>query len=1503
MNKKMGMNIVIGIIIFVVVISVISSVYIGINRSYAASSFSFPIVNGRVKEYTEEFNAPLKTSMESGYDFNMVVPDEYKGKKITFKEKNGNKHINLSADKTRVYAVNAGTGVLVAKIEGTSITTETKFQVIDDAGTGNTSGSSNKNTSSGSLKFAKEYTKKSNAPFKLGGEYDFNMSSVPSGYSQSDVKFKAEGNSSKLIKIINNGREVRAIKVGSGTLTAYIPGTDYETSVSFDVIDDSSNDDSNDTNQSQTSKNINDKLKFAKEYTVKSGAPFYTGGEYDFTMASVPAGYSQSDVRFKEKVLSNNIEVTDGGRKIKAISAAKSRTLVAYIEGTNYEANVKFDIVDTTKFKFAKNYTSETKAPFYIGGGEYNFKMSGIPTGFSNNDVKFREKDDNGLLEIVNEGNAVKAVKAGKGTLVAYIKNSSDVVIAETEAEFEVLDSVNGSSNCYVKITEDSKTLTYSGKSQTVQLDYEEVGLPKGAKLEWTSSDEKVAKVNNSGKVTVTSAGETTITVKYNNIYDSCNIIVKSKDLGIFNSETDKEITGQKIDLHVGDTYSILVKENGNELSNSEVEYISSSGKCCSIDENGNITAIAPGTSTIKGKLVDKQNCEGKITINVIDETKEIKAKAKIEFVKENGKKKEYTGGNAFVLNQEWSITTEVTGVDGDYEVKFSTKSGDYIENVYDSSEPGKNKIMAKNVTSSPQTLIATLYVDGVEIKSNTTKFEIYSTMQEKEEAGAKLKPYMELGFETKETAVQEGKSINVKPDIETNIPKKSYGIEYQIIEGNADWVTLTVSNSTAKIKANDMGDEKQRKLVIKATAVASDSATEDVKKVLDGISDTIEVTLMKELVLVKSISLNKEATLENGKITKAGNNSNVYNIPTNEECKFEFEISPENATISDYTLSVDDEENFMVDGKNVIALTEGKTTKLTATAKDTSNKSLKITINSVLSTEAENALDDISNVSEINIEVGQTVSYKYDTNKSIIKTSSSKARVTVLEKSVTIVGLSKGSTSLTVKENGKTKKINIIVSEAQENKSDTSGTNVPVQKLAFLNKDYVNDAPFQIGIYYDVTVNVFPNNATNQDFVFTVSNTDAFKVVGKQIVAYKPDQTTTLIATSVSNPNVSVQTQVASVDNHIKSIRFVKDYVDKYKFDINKNPSFKCNPIIELDDGTTYNPEIQNLENNAEYQKLRRQIKIETDSENLLDIQSIDSIIPIKGTSGSGTLKMYVMYNNTINATAKFESVGINSSLGIKNVSFARNEYNMQVDSKLGFCPYIELTDGTLLKPSDTNNVSKTPEYQYYLSQLELIKISADESAGLSSTGSLLLLSRGDDRLITEAKYLGTCKLGIGYKDSGKVLADTKINVTEKVEDEKGVDAVIKEVDHATTTTNRNLEITGIKFAKNSYVLDGNFGYHMNPVITLSDGTVLTHESPDHDVYFYYCGLTEIYLTNSDRNSDIDFGVVEIQNRNITYEQPKYVVPLKNGKTIMGIGIKGKSYTYDTAEVTVDIK
>ena len=137
-------------------------------------------------------------------------------------------------------------------------------------------------------------------------------------------------------------------------------------------------------------------------------------------------------------------------------------------------------------------------------------------------------------------------------------------------------------------------------------------------RVEYSSSNEKVVKVDDYGNIYGVSSGKATITVRAisNGVQASIDVEVYSKVTGI-------AINVENITLQEGEQYQILSNVEPDDANNKKVRYISENTDIANVEENGLISAIKTGNTNIKVCADEDENISQSINVNVIEKISE----------------------------------------------------------------------------------------------------------------------------------------------------------------------------------------------------------------------------------------------------------------------------------------------------------------------------------------------------------------------------------------------------------------------------------------------------------------------------------------------------------------------------------------------------------------------------------------------------------------------------------------------------------------------------------------------------------------------------------------------------------------------------------------------------------------------------------------------------------------------------------------------------------------
>lgn len=217
-------------------------------------------------------------------------------------------------------------------------------------------------------------------------------------------------------------------------------------------------------------------------------------------------------------------------------------------------------------------------------------------------------------------------VAPSNATNKAVSWKSSDASVASVDNSGKVTAVKAGSATITVTTTDGSKTATCSVTVTAKTIEVNDVGLDKSEMemvagdsyqftvtlkpdnasdktLSWSSSDENVASVDNSGKVTAISEGKVTITVKTSNPAQSasCDITVKAASIPVTGVNIDSWI----INIGVNETAAIAYTIQPEDATNKEVTFSSDNTDVVAVDSEGTLVGVSSGSAKVTVTTVD----------------------------------------------------------------------------------------------------------------------------------------------------------------------------------------------------------------------------------------------------------------------------------------------------------------------------------------------------------------------------------------------------------------------------------------------------------------------------------------------------------------------------------------------------------------------------------------------------------------------------------------------------------------------------------------------------------------------------------------------------------------------------------------------------------------------------------------------------------------------------------------------------------------------------------
>ena len=198
----------------------------------------------------------------------------------------------------------------------------------------------------------------------------------------------------------------------------------------------------------------------------------------------------------------------------------------------------------------------------------------------SSNEAVVTVKD--GKVTAVKEGEATISAKAGNQTASCKVLVKKKVV---------PVDSIELSKTELVLVEGESETLTATVKPDDAT----------DKSVSWKSTNESIATVDITGKVTAVKDGETTITATAGEKSATCKVVVQKKVIAVESVELNDEL----LELVEGSTETLIATVAPDDATDKTVTWASSNAGVATV-KDGFVSAIKEGEATITAKAGDK---------------------------------------------------------------------------------------------------------------------------------------------------------------------------------------------------------------------------------------------------------------------------------------------------------------------------------------------------------------------------------------------------------------------------------------------------------------------------------------------------------------------------------------------------------------------------------------------------------------------------------------------------------------------------------------------------------------------------------------------------------------------------------------------------------------------------------------------------------------------------------------------------------------------------------
>ena len=710
-----------------------------------------------------------------------------------------------------------------------------------------------------------------------------------------------------------------------------------------------------------------------------------------------------------------------------------------------------------TVYQLVTGVTITEKATVYAGE-KVTLKASVVPSDANNQSITW--STSNKAVATVDSKGVVSGVKAGTA------------VITAKSAEGGI------SAKCTVTVKQHVTSITLDNKELTVangaEAQLKATIKPANATEKgytFTSSDEKVATVTESGLIKALSCGTAVITVKSkeNNKTAKCTVTVVEP-------VTDMQLSVGEMTLYTGKSGEIKFTIAPDYATIKTATFKSNNTKVAKVDKNGLVTAVGVGealiTVTADGNTQIIKGCK----VIVLQGTEEIKAEKSDYSVYEN----ESTKLNVTVLPEK-AHNTAVTFTSADEKIATVDAEGN-IKGI----SKGETKIIVKSVQDPAVVLEIPVKVkravSGVTLNAKEMTLFSGNTLELKATITPADADNQSITWTSSDetiarvnnkggvTGVRGGEAIITATSVDSGKTAQCKVIVRQSPESitlSAESKTIG-TNTSFKLTATVLPENTYNKEV---TFTSSDEAIAKVDK--DG-----NITGIKAgECLIKATASDGKTTAE-CKITvvvlaeKVTLNNTLFNIAKGQTTSLKATVSPENTTDKTITWTSSDETVAKVDKNGKITTLKGGKVVIRATS-STEGVFAECTVNVKVDSKEVSLKDK-----EVVLYLGETktltatVLPEDSTNTGFTWTTDNEKIATVKDGKVTAIA--QGTATITVKtaDSGVSATCKVTV------KKHTEGI-----KLSS------NSEALYVGKTLKLTAEVLPADATNKKVIWTSSD------------------------------------------------------------------------------------------------------------------------------------------------------------------------------------------------------------------------------------------------------------------------------------------------------------------------------------------------------------------------------------------------------------------------------
>lgn len=333
-------------------------------------------------------------------------------------------------------------------------------------------------------------------------------------------------------------------------------------------------------------------LQRSESITLDAESAFlYIGDTKQLTATILPADATN------QKVVWSSSDDTIASVEEGLVTALKVGK--AQITATTEEGDLKA-VCEVEVAAFVSGIKLDKNELELYNGGTYTLQASILPEDANNKTLKWSSSSP--TIATVDENGTITALSAGTTTVTATATDESGITATCKVTVLQHVESIT------LQVTSGS---IYVGQAKYLKATI----LPENASnknVVWSSTNEAVATIDQTGLVTALKAGQTQIvaTTEEGGLTATCDVTVKQ-------FVTDIALNASTVMLYTKENYQLSVTVGPEVAANKTVAWTSSNSAVASVDQNGLVTALSAGSAMITVKAQDGSGVESSCVVTV----------------------------------------------------------------------------------------------------------------------------------------------------------------------------------------------------------------------------------------------------------------------------------------------------------------------------------------------------------------------------------------------------------------------------------------------------------------------------------------------------------------------------------------------------------------------------------------------------------------------------------------------------------------------------------------------------------------------------------------------------------------------------------------------------------------------------------------------------------------------------------------------------------------------